>query len=118
MTISTSTLALIIDALASLKAGRNVLIVAHDRPYAFGVAGLLVRIARHRAIPCANLRGSALDAPWVYARGHDDPIELLSAHCDVFTDRSARGGRQHVPPPKHRRSGRERIPSKRSLPAS
>lgn len=97
-----SSIAMLFRAVDSLRNGRNVLIVARPRSYAFGVARILIAVAKRLGITLANHRGADQSCPWVYARGHDDPIELIAKDADVFRDASACFERPNCPPPKMR----------------
>lgn len=103
MKISVSSLAMIYTALDSLKAKRNVLIVAEPRTRAFVIARILVAIAKRREVVCANHRGADVSEPWVYARGAGERTKFLATYADVYQDLSAAMERQHVKPPKVRR---------------
>jgi len=97
MILSISTLAMIYDATGSLRAGRNVLIVAEPRRRAFLIARIVIAIAKRQKLACANY-GEALDAPWVFARGAGEPAELIAKDADVYRDKSAAMERQIVVP--------------------
>jgi chromosome condensin MukBEF complex kleisin-like MukF subunit len=97
-----SSIALLFSAVDSLRAGRNVLIIAEPRSTAFGIARLLIAVAKRLGIPLANHRGVSPTAPWVYARGHNDPIELIAKDADVYRDVTARFERSVCPPPRMR----------------
>lgn len=91
MNVSVSSLAMLFAALDSLRAGRNVLIVAGSRPYAFSLARILIAVAKRRGVKAANHRDvTDPNAPWIFARGYADSIELLAKDADVHYDASAR----------------------------
>ena len=103
MTSSDRTARLIEDAIATLSAGQNVLLVAHPGEAAELLYDRVIEAAKDKGVVCRNLNPEDSGAPWVEYRPFG-PCAMTfsrseSASTRVLIDQSAVFERLKVRPP-------------------